>query len=88
MRTAIRIQNLKCSGCAATIRSKISTFSTINTIEINIETSEVSFDYTATKDIALVKSKLTQLGYPPVGLDNSLRTKATSFISCAIGKTI
>lgn len=86
MRTTIEIQNLKCGGCANTVITKLNTLETINNIEIDVETSKVSFDYTSANDLSLVKHKLVQFGYPPVGLDNTFTSKAKSYVSCAIGK--
>lgn len=84
MRKTIEIQNLKCGGCANTVITKLNTLDAINNVEV--ETSKVSFDYTSSNDLAFVEKKLSQLGYPPLGLDNPLTTKAKSFVSCAVGK--
>lgn len=86
MRKTIEIQNLKCGGCANTVITKLNTLDAINNVEVEVETSKVSFDYTSSNDLAFVEKKLSQLGYPPLGLDNPLTTKAKSFVSCAVGK--
>lgn len=86
MRKTIEIQNLKCGGCANTVITKLNTLETISNVEVEIETFKVSFDYTSSNDLTLVEKKLIQLGYPPVGLDNTITSKAKSFVSCAVGK--
>lgn len=86
MRKTIEIQNLKCGGCANTIIKKLSAVEAISHLSISVETSEVSFNYNASKDLELLENKLIQLGYPPVRLKNTISTKAKSYISCAMGK--
>ena len=39
-----------------------------------------------TKEFDAVKTKLSDLGYPMVGEQNSLPKKAKSFVSCAVGR--
>lgn len=86
MRKTIEIQNLKCGGCANTVITKLNTLDAINNVEVEVETSKVSFDYRYSNDLVFVEKKLSQLGYPPIGLDNPLTAKAKSFVSCAVGK--
>ncbi|TXE07757.1 heavy-metal-associated domain-containing protein [Gelidibacter salicanalis] len=84
--TSIEIQNLKCGGCAHTIKTKLSTLKHITNLEVNVEENKVSFDYLDDADANAVKENLNDLGYPAVADTNSLSTKAKSFVSCAIGK--
>ena len=85
-RTSILVQNLKCGGCANTITTKISTIENISDLQVDVDESEVSFNYLNDTDVLQVKEKLKQLGYPSVEDDNSLASKAKSFVSCATGK--
>jgi len=86
MKTTIQIQNLKCGGCAHTIISSLNGLDNISDVQINVETSEVSFNYLTEVDKKAVYQKLKSLGYPAVEEENSLGLKAKSYISCAIGK--
>ena len=86
MKTTVEIQNLKCNGCASTINNKLSTIENINTISVDVENSSVSFEYDTEDTLEIVKKELHKLGYPLVGEDNKLQTKAKSYVSCAIGK--
>ncbi len=86
MKTKIVIQNLKCGGCANTIINKISAIDNISNIEVNIETSEVTFDHHSEDDLEKVTHKLASLGYPIEGDKNSVVSKAKSFVSCASGR--
>lgn len=82
----IAIQNLKCSGCGNTIKSGLEEIEGLHNIEINLKENEVSFKSDSEASTIVLKNKLTQMGYPPVGESNSLVNKAKSYVSCAIGK--
>ncbi|MFZ3272701.1 MAG: heavy metal-associated domain-containing protein [Lutibacter sp.] len=84
--TIIKVLNLKCGGCANTIKKGIVTIEGVNEILINLNTSEVSIDATDELVIQQVKEKLSSMGYPEVGDSNSMLHKAKSFVSCATGK--
>ncbi len=86
MKASLEIQNLKCNGCANTIKNSLAKLETISNIEIHVTNSTVSFDYTSDETIPTVKHHLKQLGYPIIGDKNAMTTKAKSFVSCAIGK--
>lgn len=86
MEHQIKIQNLKCGGCAHTIQTKLESIENISKVKINVEDSFVGFQYEFESDLLLVEDKLKQLGYPKDGEDNSGLSKAKSYVSCAIGK--
>ncbi|HEY9169609.1 MAG TPA: heavy metal-associated domain-containing protein [Lutibacter sp.] len=84
--TVIEILNLKCGGCANTIKKGINTIEGINEVSINLNTSEVTIDTTDESVIHRVKEKLSSMGYPEVGDANTVLHKAKSFVSCATGR--
>lgn len=86
MKTSIIVQNLKCNGCANTITNKLSSLDNISEIKVDVDKSEVTFNYQNDTDVALVKATLKNNGYPEAGEENPLVTKAKSYVSCAIGK--
>lgn len=86
MKSTLVIQNLKCGGCANTITTKISTLDNISDVDVDVESSSVSFTFQHANDLAIVKDKLAQLGYPIEGDKNSVVSKAISYVSCATGK--
>lgn len=86
MKTTVQIQNLKCNGCASTINNKLSGLKDINEVSVDVENDSVSFEYKTKENLETVKKELHKLGYPLVGEDNKLTTKAKSYVSCAIGK--
>ena len=86
MKATLKIQNLKCHGCANTIISKLSGLENITEVEVNNDDDTVSFSYINDKAFNHVENLLSKLGYPVIGNDNSLATKAKSYVSCAIGR--
>jgi len=85
----LHIQNLKCNGCASTVRNKVSAIPGIQEVVVDLETHRVQFS-AADADIEAVlvqaKHALKAAGYPEVGDDNTLANKAMSYVSCAIGR--
>ena len=86
MEATITIQNLKCGGCANTIITKVSAIKNISNVSVDLETSVVIFEATSEEDINIVKVKLAAIGYPEEGENNSMVSKAKSYVSCATGK--
>lgn len=86
MTTIIKIQNLKCGGCANTIMKKISTIENVTNVNVSVEESTVAFDSLSQNEITIVRHKMAVLGYPADGENNSVISKAKSYFSCAAGK--
>ena len=84
--TTIEILNLKCGGCANTIKKGLLTVEGVNEVTIDVESSVVSIDSNESSALKLVKQKLSSMGYPEVGDSNTVLHKAKSFVSCATGK--
>ncbi len=87
MRTTVHIQNLKCGGCETTIVNRLSEVKNISEVEINQNDETVSFDFHTNHDFEKAKHVLSAIGYPIVGSENKLITKAKSYISCIKGRT-
>lgn len=85
METKIYIENLKCGGCAATIKKGILSLENVEDVDVNVEDSLVIITSSSDESIA-IKEKLSKMGYPEVGDVNTIVHKAKSFVSCATGK--
>lgn len=85
MTTDIQIENLKCGGCAATIKKGLLGLGYLQDVTIDVENSIVSVDAT-NENLTEIKQKLSKMGYPALGDKNTTLHKAKSFVSCAIGK--
>jgi len=86
METVIKIQNLKCGGCASTIVNNLQSIQNVQNVSVDVATNEVKLTHSNTEVLAEVKLKLEKIGYPEEGSSNSMVTKAKSYVSCAIGK--
>lgn len=85
MKAKIEIENLKCGGCAATIKKGLLSLDSISDVEVDVEKSIVSVT-SENQNLEIVKEKLSKLGYPEVSDKNTIVHKAKSFVSCAVGR--
>lgn len=89
MKYRLELENIKCGGCANSIKKGLLKNEKVKTVEIDIEAGIVDIEAAKTLDINSVKADLLALGYPEKnslsGL-NALKTMAKSFVSCAVGK--
>jgi len=82
----INVENIKCHGCANTIRKEIAKLDGVKEVVVDVENAcvTVDFDETVQNKENIVK-RLSTLGYPEQG-ENSLKSKVVSYVSCAIGR--
>lgn len=84
--TTLEILNLKCGGCANSIKKGILTIEGVDEVSVDLETSKVTVNTDSVEVILIVKEKLSSMGYPEVGDANTIIHKAKSFVSCATGR--
>ena len=85
MMTVIKIENLKCGGCAATIKKGLLSIENVSDVLVDAANDTVSIT-SENVLIDVIKEKLSKLGYPEVGDKNTIVHKAKSFVSCAVGR--
>jgi copper chaperone len=82
------VENMHCGGCANTIEKGLRADPRITGVIVEPERGRVAIE--ADTDVrAQAAATLAQLGYPEKGSVEGLRAaaaKATSYVSCAIGK--
>jgi len=86
MPTKIEILNLKCGGCATTVKNGMLSIEGISEVNIDLERSEVTIDSENDIVVLAAKEKLSKMGYPEIGDANTMLHKAKSFVSCASGR--
>lgn len=79
----IEIENLKCKGCANTIKNKLMRIEGVKDVIVNKETETVTVEGSAKR--AELVAILSSIGYPEKG-KNSAGKKMMSYMSCATGK--
>lgn len=82
----INILNLKCNGCASTIKKGLLSIEEVTEVVVTLEDSEIKINEVSNDIFDKVKTKLSKMGYPEVGDTNTVLHKAKSFVSCATGK--
>ena len=86
MKEILDIQNLKCEGCESTIIHQLLALPRIKNLALDIPKSRLSLTVDTPETLEEVKRRLSKIGYPVVGDKNNMLKKATSYVSCAIGK--
>ena len=84
----VNVENIKCGGCASTIRTKLEAMDGVDKIDVDIEQGTVTVD-AADDTRAAVTARLLKLGYPQSGTAEGIAAaaaKAKSFVSCAVGR--
>ncbi|WP_457597052.1 heavy-metal-associated domain-containing protein [Hydrogenimonas sp.] len=91
MRKSFAIDNIRCEGCANTIRRALSEhFGNNVEVDLSVVPRLVTVEIGDPSDEELLISTLRKLGYPLIDDEvNSIEgavMKGKSFISCAVGK--
>lgn len=88
MSYTVAVENIKCGGCANTIRGKLVEQQLAREVEVDIERGQVHVEGNPEWRDQVVTA-LARMGYPEVGSVEGLKSaaaKAKSFVSCAIGR--
>ncbi len=88
MAFSVQVENIKCGGCANTIRKRVTEIEGVSGAEVVVEQGLVNVEADEALRPAVVAA-LAKAGYPESGSVQgvaSLKAKATSFVSCAIGR--
>ncbi len=89
MRQTFEVQNVKCEGCAATLKKKLSP--QFGEVEVDLSSfpRKITLDIEESQLEALAQA-LRSLGYPlaaeELGTMENAEAKLKSFVSCAVGK--
>lgn len=86
MKTAFKVQNLRCSGCANTISNRLERIHGVSKVDVIPEQDQVSITHMDESALNAAVYKLSRLGYPLDIAENTLGMKASSLLSCAIGR--
>jgi copper chaperone len=89
MKTNIIVENLKCNGCANTIRKDVGHLPGVEAVEVNVSSGCVTITHSHEAVALAVRAKLMHLGYPEVDSVHGvskLALNARSYVSCAVGK--
>jgi copper chaperone CopZ len=79
------LANIKCSGCATTIKNELLKIKGVENITVDIENDSIDLSFNET-DRELIIHRLHSLGYPEATEKNGLLLQLKSYSSCMIGK--
>ena len=88
MSYTIAVENIKCGGCANSIRSRLIDERLASAVDVDVEHGRVHIDGEPEARERVVVT-LTQMGYPETGSVEGIKAaaaKAKSFVSCAVGR--
>ena len=85
MTNQIKVDNIKCGGCANHINKKLLSLSVADNIDIDIENGVIRFDALTNDATDMIRQALLNMGYPESGQGNVIHT-AKSFVSCMLGR--
>jgi len=84
----IKVENIKCGGCAGTINKRLNELDSVDDCQVDIENGVVRISAADSTRDEIAQLLLT-LGYPETGTAEGLKAakaKAKSFVSCAVGR--
>ena len=70
MTTTVKVQNIKCQGCAHTITTNLSGLNGVEAVSVTTDSQSVAIQYKNENVLAEAKKMLVSLGYPVNG-DNA-----------------
>ncbi len=85
------VENIKCGGCAHSINTKLLELENVDQVDVDVEKGQVVVKslVDSAQLRASVQATLAGMGYPAKGSVtgfSSVKAKATSYVSCAIGR--
>jgi len=89
MQQTFQVENVKCGGCAATLKKKLEPL--FGAVEVNLDVHPRQITLEIGDDrMDELKSALRDIGYPlsseRLGFVDTASTKMKSFVSCAVGR--
>jgi copper chaperone len=88
MNYQISVENIKCAGCASSIKSKLGAIDGVDAVDVDIAEGIVRVEAGDSLRDQVVAS-LLKSGYPESGSAEGIAAataKARSFVSCAVGR--
>jgi copper chaperone len=83
----LNVANMKCSGCAHSITTKLGEINGLSSSEVNIDEGTIAVHYEMPEVQAVILTKLSSMGYPEATAENGLLMQAKSYANCMIGKS-
>jgi copper chaperone len=82
----LTVTNLKCGGCANTIKKSLLATDGVSDVEVDLENSKVIINSNQNVERNILAEKLFTMGYPEATEKNGLLAQIRSYGSCITGK--
>jgi copper chaperone CopZ len=82
----LHLSNIKCGGCAHSIKTKLDEIEGIISTEVNVEEGTLETTYETKTVRENIVQKLAAMGYPEATAENGLLMQAKSYANCLLGK--
>jgi copper chaperone len=82
----IIVANLKCDGCATTIKRELLDINGVKTVAVDMDKDAINITYDDDVERNTILNKLHSLGYPEATEENGLLLQLKSYASCMIGR--
>ena len=86
MTEKIIVTNLKCGGCASSIKNKLKELHGIDSINIDLDSNNITIIHQGIVNRDIITAQLKAIGYPEATEENGLLLQLKSYASCMIGK--
>lgn len=80
------VANIKCNGCATTIKNELMKIDGVLSAEVFNEKDMVKVSYMDITDRDVIVKRLHELGYPEATEKNGLLLQLKSYASCMVGR--
>ena len=85
MTVELKVENIKCSGCANSIRHGLTKIAGVQDVYVDVDNGIIKVETDEYATLEAITYKLRSMGYPEKGKGTALAT-ATSYVSCMIGR--
>lgn len=85
MHHELKVENIKCNGCASSIKHGLTKISGVMDIDVDIDQGIIQVETSNDVSRESMMEKLRDMGYPETGKGSALTTM-TSYVSCMIGR--
>lgn len=83
----LNIANIKCSGCAHSISTKLKEIEGLTDAAVHVDEGTVDVTFKTPEVRERIVKKLSSMGYPEATAENGLLMQAKSYANCMVGKS-
>jgi len=89
MQKTLEVENVKCGGCASTLKKKLAPLFGDVEVNLDVHPRQITLEIEE-EQMPELQTALREIGYPlssdALGLLDTASTKVKSFVSCAVGR--